>query len=733
MQEIDPAGRLCYVASMHAFFATAPKGLEEALAAELRGLSLQVLETARGGVRFQGELEAGYRACLHSRVANRILLPLATFAAPDPEALYQGTKAVPWADHLGPQQTLAVDFSTSRSAIHHTHFGALKVKDAIVDKIRERHGARPDVRPDRPDVQVNVHLASDVATVSLDLSGESLHLRGYRKESVRAPLKENLAAGILLLAGWPEHCRDGAALLDPMCGSGTLPIEAGLIAARIAPGLNRSFWGFLGWSGHDGALWERLLDEARGMLREEKLPAIVGTDHDFRAVRAALANVEAAGLRGIVHIEKRELAEAVPTRGRERTPRGLFVVNPPYGERLGEKQELETLYGQMGELLRRQFGGWDAYVFTGNVELARRIKLEPARKYPLFNGPIECRLLRYPIKTAEERPVPPPDLPRHHGPKGAGEPVRALAFANRLTKNLKHLRKWARREGVSCFRAYDKDLPEYAVAVDIYEQHVHVQEYAPPDSVDPRTSEGRLLDLLTTIPAVCEVPREHVFVKTRQRQKDNKQYEKLDTTGRFYPVHEGGHQFLVNFTDYLDTGLFLDHRPTRALLQRLASGKRFLNLFAYTATATVYAAAGGASGSTSVDMSNTYVDWAKNNFKLNGLAPRHELIRADVLEWLRLPGKPYDLIFLDPPTHSRSKKMDGDFDIQRDQVMLLRAVSQKLAPGGTLLFSNNFRRFKLEEEALPELAFEEISKLTLPPDFERNPRIHRCWQITRRA
>lgn len=716
-------------ARMHAFFATAPKGLEEALAEELRELGVPAVQVQRGGVRFEGGLDAGYRACLHARIANRVLLPLATFSAPDADALYAGVQRIPWSDHLGPEQTLAVEFTSTRSAISHTHFGALKVKDAIVDQMRDRHGARPNVQTERPDVQVNVHLASDVASVGIDLSGESLHRRGYRDESVAAPMKENLAAGILRLARWPSLAAGGASFFDPMCGSGTLPIEAGLVATRTAPGLLRSYWGFLGWRGHDAELWKRLLDEARAAIVRERLPPIVGCDRDARAVRAALANVERAGLRGIVHIEKRELADTVAPHARAESPHGLFVVNPPYGERLGEKLELEPVYAQLGQTLREKFPGWEAFVFTGNVELARHLHLEPARRYPLFNGPIECRLLRYPLRSAEERQAAMAHRAAEKPLKQAERHARAEPFANRLRKNLKHLQKWTRREGISCFRAYDKDLPEYAVAVDVYEQFVHVQEYAPPESVDPAKAEERLRDALSAVPEVCGVPRENVFVKTRSRQKGNTQYEKLNTTGKFHVVHEGGHKFWVNFTDYLDTGLFLDHRPTRAMLERMAAGKRFLNLFAYTGTATVYAAAGDAQSSTTVDMSNTYLDWAKRNFELNGLGKQHALVRANAMEWLAQPGPKYELIFLDPPTHSRSKKMTEDFDIQRDHVKLLTLCAQRLAPGGTLLFSNNYRRFKLDEPALPNLQFEDITRLTIPPDFERNARIHRCWQV----
>jgi 23S rRNA (guanine2445-N2)-methyltransferase / 23S rRNA (guanine2069-N7)-methyltransferase len=306
-------------------------------------------------------------------------------------------------------------------------------------------------------------------------------------------------------------------------------------------------------------------------------------------------------------------------------------------------------------------------------------------------------------------------------------------FANRLRKNLKNLGRWARQNGITCYRLYDADLPEYAVAVDLYEQWVHVQEYEAPATVDAKKAESRLREVLAVLPTVLEVPAENVFLKVRRRQKGTSQYEKFDQRGDFHEVGEGGCRFLVNFSDYLDTGLFLDHRPTRHLLRELAPGRRFLNLFAYTGAATVYAAAGGARSTTTVDMSQVYLDWARRNLALNGFsAPPHEFVRADCLEWLQRERRQFDLIFLDPPTFSTSKRMETTFDVQRDHVSLLQATAGLLAPDGVLIFSNNSRRFKMDREELPEFQVEEISRQTIPRDFERNPRIHNCWRIMRR-
>ena len=384
----------------HTFFATTAKGLEGLLADELRAMGAADVEPRRAGVAVHGPLEVGYRACLWSRVASRVLLPLASFAAETPAGLYAGVRTIRWSEHVGPSNTIAVDCAVSHSRITHSHFAALKTKDAIVDQLREELGARPSVAVERPDVRINVYLHEDHATVSIDLSGDSLHRRSYRQAGGTAPLKENLAAAVLLLADWPRLAGDRVPLLDPMCGSGTLCIEAALIAADIAPGRSRPYFGFLGWRGHQAPLWERLMSEAaaREIHETKHLPIIRGYDSDAAAVRNALANVEHAGLRGRVHIEKRALADCepivVPVPG---DVRGLVVTNPPYGERLGARSALADLYAQLGDTLRRRFPGWTGYVLTGNLGLGRSIGLRPSRRHVLYNGAIECRLLVFPI------------------------------------------------------------------------------------------------------------------------------------------------------------------------------------------------------------------------------------------------------------------------------------------------------------------------------------------------
>lgn len=387
------------MSSVQNFFATTAKGMEDLLAEELRSCAeglkgAGVGKLSRAGVPFHGPLELAYRVCLHSRIANRVLLPLKKFEAATPEKLYGGVKSIRWSDHMRAAGTLAVDFAASHSKITHTHFGALKTKDAICDQLRSVQGERPSIDVARPDIRVNVYLHQDQATVSLDLSGGSLHSRGYRSEQRIAPLKENLAAACLKLAGYSEVLAQGGGFVDAMCGSGTIAIEAAQMAARIAPGLARAHYGFLAWKGHDPKLWETLLEEARAarIVDPKKVPPIVGYDEDFRAVRVALANLESAGLRGFVHFEKRDLAGAVPP---PRVDTGLFLVNPPYGERLGEESGLIPLYREIGNTMKQRFKGWRGGVLTGSAVLAKEVGLKPSRRHVLFNGAIECRLLTY--------------------------------------------------------------------------------------------------------------------------------------------------------------------------------------------------------------------------------------------------------------------------------------------------------------------------------------------------
>lgn len=721
-------------------YVTAAPGTADLLAAELAAFGAVDLRESRGGVACRGTLETAYRACLWSRVGLRVLLPLAGFPAPTPEALYAGGREVDWSRWLRADGTLAVDFSSTQSAITHTQYGAQKFKDAIVDQFREREGIRPSVDTTAPDLRISVHLYRDQASVAVDLSGDSLHRRGYRARQVAAPLKENLAAGILLRAGWPAIAAAGGGFVDPMCGSGTLAIEAALIAGDIAPGLMRERFGFERWPGHDPGLWQRLKVEAdQRRARGKPAPGrIRGYDRDAQAIRVALDNAERAGLKGVVHFERREVADMVAPNA----PTGLVAVNPPYGERIGDLRELEDLYAALGRQLRAQYTGWEAAVLTGNPPLGKALGLAARRSHRMWNGTIECRLLRISVGADSVMTPREPGRPPRFDAEAARARPGSRMFANRLGKNLKQLAAWARRERIACYRLYDADMPEYSFAIDLYQSDpagtagrwLYVQEYAPPATVDPARARTRREEALAVLTEVTGVPEAGIYLRTRRPQKGTSQYGKVDAVGEFITVEEAGQRFLVNFTDYLDTGLFLDHRLTRSRLRELAHGRSFLNLFAYTGTATVYAAAGGATRSLSVDLSRTYLDWARRNLALNGLGDgQHGLLQADCVAWLaRDDGQRFDLVFLDPPTFSNSKRMQDEFDVQRDHVALVRGALTRLASGGLLVFSSNLQRFRLDREALADLEVEDWTKATIPRDYERNPRIHQVFAIRRR-
>jgi 23S rRNA (guanine2445-N2)-methyltransferase / 23S rRNA (guanine2069-N7)-methyltransferase len=720
------------------FLASVPRGLADLLAKELTSFGAADVRDRTTGVAFCGTLETAYRACLESRLANRIFLEIARFEAASAEAFYAAAREVDWPQHLGPLATLACDFSGKHPTITHSHFGALKLKDAIVDALREATGTRPDIVLDRPGVRVHAHAHGTQITVSLDLAGESLHRRGYRGAAGEAPLKENVAAGVLMRAGWPELAAAGAQFLDPMCGSGTLVIEAALIAARCAPALRRDYFGFLGWRGHDAGLWRRLRAEAEGRSLAGAQPTAIlrGQDRDPAAVRDARANAQRAGIEAWVNFEVRQLSEAQPT-----AAAGLLCTNPPYGVRLEDLDAARAAHRELGAVLRDRFQGWRAAVLTGAPQLGMELGIRAARTHTLWNGAIECRLLRMTVEAASLRR--PGTLAREDSP--LKDTPGARMFANRVAKNLRRLRSWADKEGVSCYRLYDADMPEYAFAIDIYhtvepeETWLYAQEYAPPAEIEAEAVRRRRGEALAALPGVTGVPPERIKLRTRRRTQRGEQYEKLAERSDFHVVLEGGLQFIVNFDDYLDTGLFLDHRITRSRLRQAAAGKRFLNLFAYTGTATVCAAAGGAAATTSVDMSRTYLDWAQRNLARNireshrsASSRQHQFLQADCVEWLREDARArehYDLIFLDPPTFSNSKRMQGVLDIERDHPALIDACVRLLAPGGLLVFSTNAQRFRLDATLAERHAIRDISGATLPRDFERNPKIHRCFEI----
>lgn len=706
------------------FFAACPKSLEAMLADELTTLGATSVKQTIAGVYFEGADTLGYRACLWSRLASRILLPILKIDDADNDSLYAEALSFPWEDHIDAKGTLAVDGHGTNEALRNTQYSAQRLKDAICDRLRSVHQSRPDIETRDPDVRIHLFIRGSMAQISLDLSGAPLHQRGYRHGSNDAPLKENLAAALLIRAGWPAIAAEGGALVDPFCGSGTLLIEGAWMANDIAPGLERDYFGFLGWKKFDAELWRTLRQEAqqRGDAgRAAASPRYFGADRDAAIIGAARANAELAGVSELIEFRHQVVAELRRPAGFET---GLVLSNPPYGERMGDNSLLVDTYQQFGAQLHPAFAGWKAAFITSDEALSRASGLRASKSYAFFNGAIECRLYCFAPGTehAQWRAVD-ADRPLSES---------AMGLQNRLQKNLKHLKSKLNREGITCYRAYDADLPDYSAAIDVYEDWLHVQEYAAPKDIPEAIARRRFNELLRVASDVFGIPRERIAEKTRLKRGRLEQYTKLDQQARFFEVSEGGLKFRVNLLDYLDTGLFLDHRPLRHRVRELASGKRFLNLFCYTGTVTVYAATGGAASTVSVDLSNTYLDWAEANLALNHVAtPSQRLIQGDAMRFIESDQGEYDLIYVDPPTFSNSKSAN-DFDVQRDHVTLLKACAARLAKGGLILFSNNNRRFKIDKDALFDLDITDISKRSIPFDFARNDRIHHCFEIRRR-
>jgi len=789
------------------FFVSCAKGLEYLLADELQALGAARATATIAGANAEGTLADAQRAVLWSRLASRVLWPLVEFDCPDEQALYAGAAAVPWHAHLREGDTLAVDAHVSGEAITHARFAAQRVKDAVVDVFRAQGLERPSVDVEAPGLRLNLSLRKGRATLSVDLGGGPLHRRGWRASQHEAPLKENLAAAVLLRGGWPALHAEGGALLDPMCGSGTLLIEGALMAADVAPGLGRmqATARVMGddeddggdgipaaratatgardpgtdagiaapggseanpwqaalakvaptafqlmdaadadagsdadarsdepapaplptrWTGFDAAAWRAQVAEARtraatglAALR----PVFHGSDLDPQAIAAARANAQAAGVAASIAFEVRDI-DALPAPAQAR---GLVVCNPPYDRRLAADG---ALYRRLGAALQRAVPEWRASLLCGDADLAHATGLRAAKKYQLFNGALECALIVCdPVRPPRREDIAPRDLSEG-----------AQMVANRLQRNLRKLKNWRQGEDTTCFRAYDADLPEYAAAIDLYTEDggeartfLHVQEYAPPAEIPEADVRRRRNELLAAARATFAVPAERVALKTRERGKGGSKYGRLQQQGERFAVRENGARLWVNLFDYLDTGLFLDHRPLRRRMATEARGRRFLNLFCYTGVASVQAAVAGAASTTSVDLSATYLQWCADNLALNGLGgAAHSLVQADALAWLEAERGRYDVIFCDPPTFSNSARAD-DFDVQREHVRLLRAACSRLAQGGALYFSNNFRRFRLDADAIAQFAeCEEISASTIPPDFGRNARIHRAWRLT---
>ncbi|MFQ3196937.1 MAG: 23S rRNA (guanine2445-N2)-methyltransferase / 23S rRNA (guanine2069-N7)-methyltransferase [Paraglaciecola sp.] len=698
---------------MFEFLVTTAKGLDQLLAQEIADICPGLaVKTKPGQVLFSAELEQAYRVCLWSRLANRVMLKMAEGPVDSAEDVYQITAGVNWSSHFTLDNTFAVDFIGSSHCINNSQFGALKIKDAVVDQFSELFDSRPSVSKIAPDIRLQGRMWSDKLSLYLDLSGHSLHQRHYRVKTGIAPVKEHIACAMLVRSGWTKN--QALPLLDPMCGAGTIAIEAALMMANIAPGLKQEVWGFSKWQQHDVQSWELLVSQANAAIIVPK-SSIAASDIDHSVLAIAKENAHNAGVFDYIHFAATDACKVLPVAGQ--AP-GFIVSNPPYGERLSEISALEPLFKNWGAWMKQHFQGWRLSLLTSNRDLLRQMKMFAHKEYKLMNGKLECQLVNFEL-----------DEKNCHTMEPAAQNE---DFANRLRKNLKRIEKWLKTQNTNCYRIYDADLPEYKVAVDRYGDWLVVQEYAPPKDVPEHKAKRRVQEVLLSLPQCLDIPSENIVLKVRTQQKGKSQYERVSQIKQTVEAYENGAKFKVNLTDYLDTGLFLDHRITRQLVQQSVKGKDVLNLFAYTGSVSVHAALGGAKSVTTVDMSNTYIDWAKDNFRLNNLRGPYEFIQADCLTWLAHHRNAYDFIFIDPPSFSNSKRMDTTWDVQRDYLGLLADAVTCLRPQGQIMFSNNLRQFKLDEQGVAALGLkiENISSKTLPEDFSRNPKIHHCWLLT---
>ena len=705
---------------MHQYLAVTSNGLENLLVEELTKLGVTDAKPVQAGVKFTASNDLVYRCCLWSRLASRFVRVLAEFNCNDDMDLYLASSAVNWIGHFHSSKRLVVDFNGTNREIRNSQYGAMKVKDAIVDHFEKKNLPRPSIDKENPNLRVHVRLHRDKALLGIDMVGGGLHLRGYRPKSGRAPLRETLAAAIVLRSGWNEELN----LLDPMCGSGTLLIEAAMMAANMAPGVKRQSWGFESLEDFEPETWAEIKSEANVQARrgvKKTVARFWGMDNDESVLKTARENARRAGVDTLIDFSQADASNCKRPEGFET---GVIVSNPPYGERLGTEPGLIALYSEFGAQLKAEFPGSQASIFSSSDELLSCLRMRADKQFKLNNGAIACIQKNYSISLSGARSDP-------------GDNVTQIQvapdFSNRLKKNIAKIGKWARKEQLDCYRIYDADLPEYNVAIDQYLDHLVIQEYAAPKDIPEEKAKKRLTDIIRASIQVTGIQANNVVLKVREKQKGRQQYQKLAQKSETLTVVEYGVKLSVNLHDYLDTGLFLDHKLTRRQIGQMAQGKDFLNLFAYTGSATVHAACGGAKSTTTVDMSNTYLDWAKQNMQLNGQVGRqHRYEQADCLQWLEHCDKQFDLIFIDPPTFSNSKRMEQSFDVQRDHIQLMKNLKRLLKARGKIVFSNNKRHFKMDVEGLGELSLvaENISHKTLPMDFARNKHIHNCWVIT---
>lgn len=759
-------------------------GLEALVKRELIALGYEPKVTQPGRISFEGDWRAVCRANIWLRTADRVLLEVLQFECPDFDALFDTVKDFDWSQYIPADASFPVIGKSRLSQLTSVPAVQRTVKKALVESLIKHHGVT-ELNETGAEYKVEIALLKDVATLTIDTTGPSLHKRGYRRLVGAAPIKETLAAALVDLSVWnPERV-----LIDPFCGSGTITIEAALIGLNIAPGIKRDF-SSSNWQTILPFDWSEAITEANDLRRTDIELQIIGHDRDSEVLSLARYHAEQAGVADQIHFQQQPFAELKSSR-----QHGCIVTNPPYGERLEAQQRLIGLYESIPVVMQR-LPTWSLFLITNMPRFEKIIQKEATRRRKLFNGRIECTYYQFlgpkpgtmtskyrgesqvENRTEESVDITPnkkfesdaensrdtsdliasASIESNHatnnptsttqqsnasreteestplfGGLTAKDHEQAQIFTLRLTKRAKHLRRWPTKRKITCFRIYERDVPEIPLVVDRYEDYLHITEYERPHDRNLARHEAWLELMCEAAAKTLDVPRSHVFLKKRRKDSDTRQYQKVSRAGKVITVNEGGLRFLVNLTDYVDTGLFLDHRETRKMVQKEAEDKDFLNLFAYTGSFTVYAASAHASSTTTVDLSKNYLDWAQRNLEVNDLTDaKHRFIAADTMEFISEqaanPMRMYDLAVVDPPTFSNSKRTEQDWDVQTQYVELLNHVHQIMRTGGIVYFSTNFRRFKFDESVLPNFKCREISKQTVPEDF-RNKRIHRCWRL----
>lgn len=705
---------------MQNYIAIVAHGLEQVVFDEIKALGGQNINIVFAGVTFEAENHKAYELCLSSRFASRIVQILAVGTVKNDKDLYDLSYSLPWEKIFDSRNSFVIDFKGTNKSIKNSYYGALKLKDSIADRFLNIQNESINVDKETPDFRIHVRLIKNEVIIGFDMCGDPLHQRGYRSESGIAPLRETHAAALIEKSKWDEE----KFLMDPMCGSGTILIEAALQKKNIPVNFFRKKWGFQFLKNFDSNVLINLKENLKkSFINNFEEKSIIGFDSSPKVINIAKKNARIAQVSDIIEFKVQNIddLESIPNFNN-----GVIISNPPYGERMGTHTDLIKLYTKLGAKLKRYFGGSNAFIYSSNEDLLNCLGMRAFKSLKLRNGKLDCILKSYSIKAREYE-----EYNEGTSDNNANLNI-AIDFQNRLKKNIKLISKWAKLENVHAYRIYDADLPDYKVAIDKYNDYFVVQEYAAPKKIDEKKAKRRLTDILRVLMEVTNSAPNKICLKHRERKSGKSQYEKISSNNNFMNITENNLKFMVNLHDYLDTGIFLDHRKTRQLIYRMSANKDVLNLFAYTGSASVYAAAGNAKSVVTVDMSKTYLDWSKSNMKMNGfIGSQYKFENENCMLWLQKSTMKFDFIFIDPPTFSNSKKMENTFEVERDHVDLLLLASNCLKQDGVILFTNNKRNFKLNNELLNSngLSAREITNSTIPEDFKRNKKIHNSWLL----